>query len=150
MTESHDRPNDASDDTVEAVGKLSEAYEYLIRARGHLYSFHQLMGHADALFGDAADMLRDAGHDEIADRLSRELVGRNATDGRWSFQIVEEYDDLYFDPATDLERHVRNALMEGRRHVFESELKDGRITQGEPGHERRPPSAHDPSVDTAD
>ena len=148
MTASHDRPSDADDDTVSAVGKLSEAYEYAIRARGHLYSFHQLMGRADLLLGEAVSQLRDAGHGELADRLERELVGRNAIDGRWTFQIVEEYDDLYFDRATELEREVRTALMDGRRHVFESELKDGEITDGEPGHERRPPSAHDRRVDT--
>jgi hypothetical protein len=58
MSDSHDRPEGASDDTVAAAGKFSEAYEYVIRARGHLYSFHQLMGHADALFGDAVSPVR--------------------------------------------------------------------------------------------
>ena len=48
------RPDGVSDATVEAVGKTSEASEYLIRARGALYEFHQLMGHADLLLGDAA------------------------------------------------------------------------------------------------
>lgn len=144
----HDRPTGASDDTVAAVGKLSEAYEYLIRARGHLYSFHQLMGHTDLLFGEAADMLRAAGHDEIADRLEQELIGRNSIDGRWTFQIVEEFDDLYFDVATAHERAVRDELMGSRRHVFESELKDERRTDGERGHERRPQSAHDERFDT--
>jgi hypothetical protein len=138
MTDAHDRPRGASDETVAAVGKLSEAYEYVIRARGHLYSFHQLMGRADLLFGDAVAQLRDAGHDAVADRIERELVGRNAIEGRWTFQIVEEYDDLYYDVATATERAVRDELMDGRRHVFESELKDDEITRGEPGHERRP------------
>jgi hypothetical protein len=146
----HARPEGASDETVAAVGKLSEAYEYVIRARGHLYSFHQLMGRGDLLFTEAVSQLRDAGHGELADRLERELVGRNAIDGRWTFQIVEEYDDLYFDRATELEREVRTALMDGRRHVFESELKDDEITEGEPGHERRPSTAHDGRIDTGD
>ncbi|MCW2691457.1 MAG: hypothetical protein JWM67_61, partial [Mycobacterium sp.] len=44
MTETHARPDGVSDGTVEAVGKLSEALEYLVRARGHLYSLHQLVG----------------------------------------------------------------------------------------------------------
>jgi len=148
MTESHDRPPGTSDATVAAVGKLSEAYEYVIRARGHLYSLHQLMGRADLLFGDAADALREAGHPELADRVAEEIVGRNVVDGRWTFQVVEEFDDLYFDAATEVERAVRDALVGGRRHVFESETKDARSTAGAPGHERRPPAAHDPRVDT--
>lgn len=134
----HVRPDGVSDETVQAVGTLSEAYEYLVRVRGHLYSFHQLMGRVDKLMGEAADQLRAAGHQTVADRLDDELVGRNALDGRWTFQIVEEFDDLYFTPATELERWVRDELVAGRRHLFESELKDARITPGRPGHERRP------------
>lgn len=144
----HDRPDGVDDATVEAVGTMSEAFEYLIRARGHLYSFHQFMGRVDKLMGEAADELREAGHGEIADRIEAEVVGRNAIDGRWTFQIVEEFDDLYFRPVEAHERGVRDELMAGRRHVFESELKDGRITKGRPGHERRPPAAHSDRVDT--
>ena len=36
-------------ETVDAVGKASEALEYVERARGHLYAFHQLIGRADFL-----------------------------------------------------------------------------------------------------
>jgi hypothetical protein len=134
----HDRPAGASDATVEAAGTVSEAYEYAIRARGHLYTFHQLMGRADALLQKAVDQLAAAGHDDVAGRLRREIVGRNVLPGRWTFQVVEEYDDLYFGPLSEAERHVRDSLMDGRRHVYESELKDREITPGEPGHERRP------------
>jgi hypothetical protein len=132
------RPASATPASVEAVGKLSEAFEYAIRARGHLYSMHQLIGHADFLVGEAADMLEAAGHTAQAERLRRELVGRNLLHGRWSFQIVEEFDDTYYDVFADLDRTVRDELMEGIRHVHESQMKDGRITPGQPGHERRP------------
>lgn len=91
----HVRPANTSDDTVAAVGKVSEALETIERARGYLYSFHQLMGHADLQLGEAVTALREAGHRTQADRLETEMVGRNAIDGRWSFQIVEEFDDLY-------------------------------------------------------
>ena len=50
--ERHRRPPGADDATVEAVGKVSEALEWVERARGRLYDFHQMMGHADALFGE--------------------------------------------------------------------------------------------------
>ena len=56
----HERPDGVSDATVEAVGKASEAAEYLVRARGALYEFHQLMGHLDLLLGEAADALEEA------------------------------------------------------------------------------------------
>ena len=49
------RPDAMDDATVEAVGAVSEALECVERARGELYSFHQLMGHADLLLGEACD-----------------------------------------------------------------------------------------------
>jgi hypothetical protein len=87
------RPEGVDDATVEACGALGEAVERMERARGHLYEFHQQMGRADLLFGDAADGLADAGHDERADLVRAEVVGRNVLEGRWTFQMVEEFDD---------------------------------------------------------
>jgi hypothetical protein len=126
------------DATTEAVGGVSEALECVERARGHLYSFHQLMGHADLLLGEACDKLRDAGHDEIADRLEHEVVGRNVLYGRWTFQVVEEFDDNYWSVFRDHERQVRDELQQGRRHVFEAQMKERRRSHGKEGHERRP------------
>jgi hypothetical protein len=131
----HDGMDDA---TVEAVGAVSEALECVERARGELYSFHQLMGHADLLLGDACDKLREAGHPEVADRLEEEVVGRNVLYGRWTFQIVEEFDDNYWSVFREHERRLRDELQQGVRHVFEAAMKERRRTQGKRGHERRP------------
>jgi hypothetical protein len=132
------RPEGIDDATVEAVGVVSETLEFVERARGQLYTFHQLMGHADLLLGEACDKLREAGHEAVADRLETEVVGRNVLYGRWTFQIVEEFDDNYWTLFRDHERRVREELQQGARHVFESDMKDRRRTRGEPGHERRP------------
>ncbi|OZC57260.1 hypothetical protein [Rhodococcus sp. 14-2470-1a] len=134
----HRRPDGLSDDTVAAVGKVSEALETIERARGHLYSFHQLMGHADLQLGEAVDALRDAGNTSAADRLSEEMIGRNAIDGRWSFQIVEEFDDLYWSAFRQHEKQTRDELQEGKRHVFEAEMKESRRTHEKSGHEATP------------
>lgn len=134
----HQRPAGASDAVVEAAGKVSEAFEWVERIRGRLFDFHQMMGHADFLFGDAADALDEAGCPEQAQLLRREVVGRNVLDGRWTFQMVEEFEDCYYLPVRDAEREVRNALMEGKHHVFEAELKEARRTRGHPAHASRP------------
>jgi hypothetical protein len=146
----HERPPGVDDATVEAVGKLSEALEWVERARGRLYDFHQLMGHADLLLGDAAGALADAGHERLADALRDEVVGRNVIDGRWTFQMVEEFDDGYWSAVRAAEAEVREQLVAGRRHVFESEMKDRRRSTGRLGHERRPAAAHDPSITALD
>jgi hypothetical protein len=134
----HARPDGASDALVEAAGKYSEALEYIERARGHLYSFHQLMGRADLLLDDAVEGLRAEGHGELADRIEKELLGSNVLAGRWTFQIVEEFDDGYYAAWQDLGRAVRDETMGGRRHVYESEMKQRRRTHGRHGHEATP------------
>ncbi|TWD83065.1 hypothetical protein FB561_4220 [Kribbella amoyensis] len=131
----HERPDGVDDLTVSAVGALTEALETAARARGHLYSFHQLTGSADLKLDRAVEQLRKAGHDALADRIETELIGRNVIPGRWTFQIVEEYDDDYFALFTELERQARDQLTGGRRHLAEAEMKRRRITPGEPGHE---------------
>ena len=134
----HTRPAGLGDASVEALGRLSEALEMVERARGHLYSFHQLMGHADLLLGTACDALDDAGHADVADRLRTDLVGRNVLRGRWTFQVVEEFDDDYWSPFREHERRVRDELQNGERHVFEARMKDERRTASRPGHEPNP------------
>lgn len=133
----HERPPGVDDETVAAAGKLSEAREWVERARGRLYDFHQMIGRADFLLEEAADALERAGHDGEAQRIRTEAIGCNVLPGRWTFQVVDEFDDLYYATVTGVESAVRQRLMEGRRHVFEAELKEARRTPGAHGHDRR-------------
>ncbi len=135
---SHARPDGVDDDTVEGLGKLSEALEAIEHARGLLYGFHRLTGEADFKASEAADLLEEAGHQDLAARIRRELVGRNVLEGRWTFQIVEEYDDGYYAVFREIEADSREELVKGRRHLYESDLKDHRRTRGRRHHERRP------------
>lgn len=138
MSDPWERPAGTTDQTVEALGKLSEALEYVHRVRGAVYELHQLIGRADLLFGEGAELLRRAGHGELADLVETEVVGRNVLPGRWTFQVVEEFDDTYYWPAVRAEEQAREELVGGRRHVYESEMKEARRTHGRAGHERRP------------
>jgi hypothetical protein len=133
----HERPDDVDGATVDAVGKLTKALETTERARGHLYAFHQLAGESDRRVEEAMHMLRDAGHIAWADRLETELFGRNVLDGRWTFQIVEEYDDGYWTLFRELEAAVRDDLTAGRRHVREAGMKEDHRTHG--GGQDTPP-----------
>jgi hypothetical protein len=134
----HIRPDGVSDETVEALGKLGEALEAVEEARGLLYAFHRRCGTADLLLGDAVDLLRAAGHADMADRISDDLVGRNIIEGRWSFQVVEDYDANYYEAFKAHERSARDELVSGRSHLYESEMKEDRRTHGRPHHEARP------------
>ena len=138
VDDAHTRPAGTSDATVAALGKLSEALEVVEDARGRLYGFHRLTGRADLALGEAVEMLREAGHTELADKIDTDLVGRNVLAGRWTFQVVEEFEDGYYAAFKEHERAAREELMDGKRHVFEAEMKQDRRTHGRPGHEATP------------
>jgi hypothetical protein len=136
----HQRPDGVTDATVEALGALSKALETTERARGHLYSFHQLTGSADLELDRAVGLLREAGHEHWADRVEREILGRNVIPGRWTFQIVEDYNRTYYEPFKQMERQALHELADGRDHLYEAEMKEDRRTVGHPDHTARPDS----------
>ncbi|WP_285563884.1 hypothetical protein [Streptomyces sp. RTGN2] len=128
---SHQRPEGVSDKTVEALGALSKALETTERARGALYEFHQLTGSADFAVGDAVRLLREAGHDQDADLVEREILGRNVIPGHWTFQLIETYNETYYRPFTDIEQQLVHRLAQGRDHLYEAELKKARRPLGD-------------------
>lgn len=138
VDDAHRRPPGVTDAEVEAAGTVSEAQEYVERARGRLYDLHQLIGRADILYQQAADQLDEVGRTDLAERIRSEMVGLNILHGRWTFQMVEEFDDGYWATAHELGRAVRDQITDGRRHVFEAELKERSRTRDRRGHEATP------------
>jgi hypothetical protein len=51
-----------------------------------------MMGHVDLKMGRAAHQLSEAGHTEMSDLVHRQVVGRNVFEGRWTFELVVEFD----------------------------------------------------------
>jgi hypothetical protein len=134
----HRRPEGLDDTTVAGLGKITEALERVERARGHLFEFHQLIGGADAMLDEAVEKLRATGHAELADRIETELIGMNVLQGRWTFQVLEEFDGGYYAKFRELEETARDQLAGGRKHIYEAEMKERRRTPGAAGHEARP------------
>jgi hypothetical protein len=131
VTDDRTRP-DLDDATVVALGTLSEALETVEQARGLLYGFHQLTGKADRLLQDAVGQLRSAGHTQLADDLDRDLVGRNVIADRWTFQIVEDFDDSYWSAFRAFDARAREELADGDRHVLEARMKQRERSRGHP------------------
>ncbi len=127
MTDDQDETVDFT--SIDAVGKASEALEYVERARGHLYAFHQIIGRADFLFEQSALGLAAGGHHAEAASLWRNLVGRDVLEGRWTFQIVEGFDDDYYDAVRKEVLQLEAALVNGRRHAHEEQLRERRRAQ---------------------
>jgi hypothetical protein len=129
---------DLDDPTVEALGKLSEALEAVEHARGLLYGFHRLTGTADLALQEAVELFRKAGHTQLADDLDYDLVGRNVIADRWTFQIVEDYDENYWATFRAFDRRAREELSDGDPHVYEARMKHRERTQGHPRHQAGP------------
>ena len=119
----HARPEGVSDEEVDADGKVSAAFEVIEQARGLLYGFHRMSGQADLALQEAVTALRDAGHHDLAAEIDEVLVGRDVIPGHWTFQIVEAYDDQYYQVFRAVAEKVREHLAGGAPHVFEAELK---------------------------
>ncbi|MBQ0999530.1 MULTISPECIES: hypothetical protein [Streptomyces] len=134
------RPAGVDDKTVEALGALSKALETTERARGRLYDFHQLTGTADLQLDRAVELLREAGHAEWAEKVRKEILGRNVIPGHWTFQIVEAYNATYYRPFQQLEASALQELADGADHLFEAEMKEERRTHGHPDHAALPPT----------
>ncbi len=134
----HRRPDGVDDETVEALGKLSAAMDHVEDARGHLFAFHRLMGSAESTLEEATDLMRGAGHVDLADALDQDVLGANPLPGMWSFQMVEAFDDGFYARAKALHQRALDDLVQGQRHIFEAEMKELRRTRGRNGHEARP------------
>jgi hypothetical protein len=130
MTGNVESPDDAR--TIDAVGKATEALEYVERARGQLYTFHQLIGRADFLFEESAVLLAQVGHRREAASLWRNVVGRDVLAGRWTFEIVEGFDDDYYDAARSEVLALEHHLVGGRRHAHEEQLRQRRRAEHPP------------------
>lgn len=123
----------ASDgETIDAVGKASEALEYVERARGHLFAFHQLIGRADFLFEESACRLAALGHSQEASSLWHNIVGRDVLEGRWTFQIVEGFDDDYYTATRAQVIDLESRLVDGRRHAHEEAMRHRRRIETPP------------------
>ena len=126
----HARPPGTDDDTIDAVGKISAAFEVVENARGLLYEFHRMSGEADLALQEALAALRNAGHRELAAEIDDVLVGRDVVGDMWTFQIGESYDEQYWRAFQAVDELVRRELSGGSRHVFEAEMKRREQTEG--------------------
>jgi hypothetical protein len=112
----------------EALHEVELGVEHLHRAHGHLVAFHHSTGRAMDHLAVAEERLREAGHRELADRLRDEYLprgvvppcdGPEATAGRWSYDILEKFQETFLDDVVAFGQGVHDRLADGQRHVME-------------------------------
>lgn len=119
----------ASDDLTEAereaLHALQLGVEHVHRAYGELLSCHHQTGRAMDRFETAREKLRAAGHDAFADTLRDEVLPTGAVDERWTYELVEAFEDDLHAESVAFEKRVRDALADGERHLTEREQQRG-------------------------
>lgn len=111
---------DVDEDERQAVHRVELGIEWLRRAHGALVEFHHATGHAMDHFAAAEDQLREEGYGDLADRLQEDCLPRGVlSDGRWSYAVLEDFEEEFMTEMTAFERAVREAATGGQRHVAE-------------------------------
>lgn len=112
--------NDLTHEEREAIHEVEVGVEWLLRAYGHLLAFHHAVGHGMDHLDEAQGKLWAAGHENLADRIRDDILPRGVTaDDRWTYSVVEEFQEAFLDPVTSFEDDARMAVTGGRRHVAE-------------------------------
>lgn len=123
--------DDLSATEREAVHEVELSIEHLHRAHGQLVAFHHNTGRAIDHLAVAEDLLRDCGHPDLADRLREEFLPRGVLDsgnsaaaaGRWSYDILEDFQDEFLSEFVAFGEDVRDSVAGGIRHPVERKRK---------------------------
>jgi hypothetical protein len=128
MTDVDERDDDLTEVERDALHEVELGVENLHRAHGHLVSFHHSTGRAMDHLAVAEDLLREAGHERLADRLRDEFLprgvvppcdGDGATAGRWSYDLLEKFQETFLEDVVRFGDVVHEDVADGRRHVAE-------------------------------
>lgn len=75
------------------------------RVHAELLRFHHDLGGGMDHYNKAIALLREAGRDQLADQLLAP-VARGVLTNRWSWSVVEEYEDRFFEKPVDLKGKI--------------------------------------------
>ncbi|KDE59171.1 hypothetical protein EL22_24150 [Halostagnicola sp. A56] len=112
-----------TDAELEALHNLQLGIEHVHRAYGSLLAFHHQLGHAMDRMADAESRLRDADHDAWADELRDQHLPAGAVSDQWTFELVEEFSEVFLEELDRFEGEVRDELADGLDHVTERRQK---------------------------
>ena len=111
---------DPSDREVAAMHEVELASEWLHRAHGKLLGFHHNTGHAMEHLAEAESLLRESGHHDIADDVRDRYLPRGVIDDdRWTYDVVECFEEGLLADVAAFEERARREVTDGRRHVAE-------------------------------
>ncbi|SIQ72358.1 hypothetical protein SAMN05421858_0197 [Haladaptatus litoreus] len=109
-----------TDDEETALHELELGVEGLRKAHGYLVHFHHATGRAMNHLQVAESNLREAGHDEFADHIRDEILPSGVLgDDRWTYELLETFEEEFFEHVVTFEQAVCENVASGERHVKE-------------------------------
>ena len=122
------RPEDLTETEREALHEVELGVERLHRAHGHLVAFHHNTGRAMDHLAHAEGLLRECSYSKLADELRDEHLPRGVVEGcdpdrapagRWSYAVLEDFQDSFFDSVVAFGERVTEQVAGGLRHAHE-------------------------------
>jgi len=110
-----------TDEEKQALHKLQLGIENLYRGHGSLIEFHHTVGRGMDHLHDAEEMLREAGHERLADGLRDEALPAGVFGGTWTYELVDAFEGEFLADVTGFEQQIRDELADGQRHITERE-----------------------------
>jgi hypothetical protein len=109
-----------TDGEVEALHEVELGVEWLHRAHGKLVEFHHNTGHAMEHLAEAERLLREGGHESMADEIRDLYLPRGVIDeDRWSYDVLESFQADFMDDLTAFEKRARQEVADGHSHLAE-------------------------------
>lgn len=127
-TTTHPPTYHASSTAEAALHEAELGIERLHRAHGHLVAFHHNIGRGMNHLAAAEPLLRDAGHDDLADELRDDYLPRGViphpgspdpSDGRWSWYVLERFQTTFYHPLVGFGDDLHDHLGDGAWHANE-------------------------------
>jgi hypothetical protein len=110
---------DLTDAERELLHDLQLALEHIYRGYGALLEYHHEIGHGMDKLDSTESKLREAGYEELADRLRDKYLPSGAIDDRWTYELVEAFQQGFLTDVTGFESAVRELLADGEQHIIE-------------------------------
>jgi hypothetical protein len=120
MAQNDERTGEIGEREREALHQVELGAEWLHRAHGHLVEFHHNTGHAMDHLAAAETAFRECGRTDLADAIRDRYLPRGVIDDdRWSYDVLESFQEEFLADVTGFEARAREEVADGRRHVAE-------------------------------
>lgn len=120
-----DMDDNLSDEEMEALHEMQLGKEDIRKAYGQLVQFHHNIGSGMNHFKKAADKLEEADMKNESDEVG-EIVPKDVIEGYWTWKLIEEFEEDFFQDVMSTESDVREKLSDGEEHVNEQLMEKRR------------------------